>query len=238
MAGEIIKIQQEVELELSNKQTLQTLVATTFKGLSETNVKQAMVEGMLRGFAFKDCLEKNVYAISYGSTYNLVTSIDYARKIGMRSGVVGKSAPKFEEDQRGTPVSCTITIQRKLPHSDTIGDFTATVYMAEYSTGRNLWATKPRTMLAKVAEMHALRMACPEELSQSYVEEEMQREAKDGQAVRPIVDLKACSEKLKQTKSLDELKAVWAALPAEAKADPNIIDLKDGLKKQYEGSNV
>ena len=182
--------------------------------------------------------KKNVYAISYGNNYNLVTSIDYARKIGMRSGVVGKSAPKFEEDQHGTPTACTVTIHRKLPGSNTIGDFTETVYMAEYSTGRNLWATKPRTMLAKVAEMHALRMACPEELSQSYVEEEMEREHKEGQVLRPTVDLKACEQKLKDAKSLDELKAVWAALPAEAKAAPNIVDLKEGLKKQYEGSNV
>src|SRR5579871_3679263 len=99
MAGEIIKIQREVELELSNKETLATLVATTFKGLSEHNVKQAMVEGMLRGFTFKDFLEKNVYAIPFIDKYALVTSIDYARKVGMRSGIVGKSAPNFEEDQ-------------------------------------------------------------------------------------------------------------------------------------------
>jgi hypothetical protein len=29
------------------------------------------------------------------------------------------------------------------------------------------------TMIAKVAEMHALRKACPEELAKSYIEEEM-----------------------------------------------------------------
>jgi hypothetical protein len=236
MAGEIIKIQQEVELELSNKQTLQTLVATTFKGLNENNVRLAMVEGMVRGFTFKDFLEKNVYAIPFRDVYSLVTSIDYARKIGMRSGVVGKSAPKFEEDQRGTPVACTITIQRKLPGSDTIGDFTATVYMAEYSTGRSLWATKPRTMLAKVAEMHALRMACPEELSQSYVEEEIERDRKEGEVVRPTVDLKEWEAKMKATKSLAELSELWPSVPPEAKVA--LAELKNSLKKQHEGSNV
>jgi len=223
-------------MELSNKETLNTLVTTTFKGLSELNVKQAMVEGMIRGFAFKDFLEKNVYAVPYGQNYSLVTSIDYARKIGMRSGVVGKSEPKYEEDPRGGIVSCSVTIQRKIPGGDTIGDFTAKVYFSEYSTNRNLWASKPRTMLAKVAEMHALRMACPEELAQSYVEEEMERaERKDGQVIRPTVDLKECEAKLKATKSLEELKTVWAALPAEAKGDKSILDLKEGLKAQYEG---
>ena len=38
-------------------------------------------------------------------------------------------------------------------------------------------------MIAKVAEMHALRMACPEELSQSYIEEEMDENIKMGEIV-------------------------------------------------------
>ena len=54
-----------------------------------------------------------------------------------------------------------------------VGDYTAKVYFTEYSTGRNLRNTKPRTMIAKVAEMHALRSAFPEEMAQQYVEEEM-----------------------------------------------------------------
>ena len=75
----------------------------------------------------------------------------------MRSGIVGKDKPIFEEDKNGNIVSCTVTVKRKLPGRQTIGDFAETVYFAEYSTQRNLWVSKPRTMLAKVAEMHALR---------------------------------------------------------------------------------
>lgn len=33
------------------------------------------------------------------------------------------------------------------------------VYASEYSTGKNLWRDKPRTMIQKVAEAHALRRA-------------------------------------------------------------------------------
>ena len=227
MTQDIAIIQEEVTKELANEATLKTLLATTFKGLNKDVVPQAIVEGMIRGFNFKDFLEKNIYAVPFGQAYSLVTSIDYARKIGMRSGVVGKSAPKFETSNDGKGeqvVSCTITIKRKV--GDHIGEFTETVYFNEYSTGRNLWISKPKTMLAKVAEMHALRQACPEELSQAYVEEEVQQEKP-----RPTADVEACRAKLEATKSLEELKTTWASLPIEAK--DALAELKETLKQKY-----
>jgi hypothetical protein len=37
--------------------------------------------------------------------------------------------------------------------------FEVEVSLSEYSTGKNLWQTKPKTMIVKVAEAHALRRA-------------------------------------------------------------------------------
>jgi hypothetical protein len=165
-------INEKLNKELASPQVMTQLLATTFNGFTPDLAKSAMVEGMVRGFEFKDFLEKNIYAIKYGNTYSLITSIDYARKIGMRSGVCGVSKPIYQEDEKGGIISCEVTIKRKV--GDTIGEYTAEVYFKEYSSGRNLWATKPRTMIAKVAEMHALRKACPEEMSQMYTEEEME----------------------------------------------------------------
>lgn len=168
-------INNEINRELANAEVGRALLATTFKGLTAVSMKQAIMEGMIRGFKFKDFLEKNVYAIPYGQGYSLVTSIDYARKRGMRAGIVGKDAPVYVSDAKKI-VSCSVTVKRR-DASGYIGEYTAEVYFDEYSTGKNLWTNKPRTMIAKVAEMHALRMACPEELSQVYTEEEMQAEA-------------------------------------------------------------
>ncbi len=172
---EIINV--EINKELANPEVSAALLATTFKGLNALSMKKAIMEGMIRGFEFKDFLEKNVYAIPFKDSYSLVTSIDYARKRGMKGQVVGKSAPSYEEKD-GKIVSCTVTIKRLV--AGQIGDFTATVYFDEYYKSNqyksSLWDTKPRTMIAKVAEMHALRMACPEELSQSYIEEEFETE--------------------------------------------------------------
>ena len=57
------------------------ILIPTFKGLQVASAKQAMLEGMMRGFTFKDFLEKNIYAIPFSSGYSLVTSVDYVRKI-------------------------------------------------------------------------------------------------------------------------------------------------------------
>ncbi len=200
---DIAKIHTEVSDQIANKEVMQTLVTTTFKGLQPTVVKAAIVEGMMRGFTFKDFLEKNVYAIPYGSGYSLVTSIDYARKIGMRGGVCGKSAPTFTMTGDDKIESCTVTIKRNV--AGTVGEYTATVFFNEYSTGKNQWATKPHTMIAKVAEMHALRMACPEEMAQMYTEDEMTKES--------IIEIEEIPEEVKQevdaTMTLEALKEVW-----------------------------
>lgn len=173
MDNQIQVYKEEINLQISNKETFNSLMNITFKGLTEQNAKRAMLEAMMRGFKFKDFLENNIYAIPFGNNYSLVTSIDYNRKIGMKSGIVGVSEPLYVENE-GKIISCTITVKRKI--SDYIGEYTAKVYFDEFNTNKNLWKTKPHLMIAKVAEMHALRKACPEELSQAYIEEEFDKE--------------------------------------------------------------
>jgi hypothetical protein len=209
MSTEIVKIQEEINTQVANPQVLNALLATTFKGLQVDTLKQAILEGMLRKFTFQDFLEKNIYALPFnkGSQYSLVTSIDYARKKGVKGGVVGKSKPIYKEDDNGNILTCEVTIKKST--NGTIGDFTAEVYFNEYYQGNKnpdgtikknqwgevkptLWDTKPRTMIAKVAEMHALRMACPEELSQAYIEEEFHAEVIE---VKSPVDTGPASEK-------------------------------------------
>jgi len=213
----LIEIKKEVTKQLADKESVTALVSTVFKGFPEPLMRRAITEGMMRGFNFQDFLEKNIYAIKYGDAYSLVTSIDHARKVGMRSGIVGKSAPLYVEEQAGGVtkiISCTVTVKRKV--NEHIGDYSATVFFSEYSTNKNLWVSKPRTMIAKVAEMHALRMACPEELSQAYVEEEREREVIE---VKNEANYDEYRKKIESAKTLDELKSVWSALPVEAKTE-------------------
>lgn len=178
----IVQINEVLNRELADPAAMRALLATTFKGLDATKAKQALMEGMIRGYTFQNFMKKDIYAVPFANGYSLVTSIDDARKRGMKNGVIGKSAPIYTyKDAEKTKIdSCEITIKRIV--GEHIGEFTASVDFDEYyKAGKNgypsLWDSKPKTMIAKVAEMHALRMACPEDLSQAYVEEEFERES-------------------------------------------------------------
>ncbi len=229
MATDIVKIKEEINLQLADVETLNTLVQVVFNGMNQQTVKRAILEGMMRGFTFEDFLKKDVYAIPFKQGYTLITSIDYARKLGMRNGIVGKDAPIFEEKDAKI-ISCSVTVHKKT--GTYVGDFTATVYFNEYyKAGKNgypsLWDSKPHTMIAKVAEMHAQRMACPEQLSQMYVEEEYQHV----ETVQSI-DVIDYEKPLKEAKTLDELRRAWIKLPGQAKK--SLKPLVDELKKNFE----
>ena len=102
-------------------------------------MKEAIMAGMVRGFNFKDFLEKNVYAIPYGNSYSLVTSIDYARKVGMRSGIVGIMAPTYQYKKAGDVEilsSCSVTVKRKV--GEYIGEYTALVDFNELKSAKNI----------------------------------------------------------------------------------------------------
>lgn len=205
----------EIARQLAHPETVKSLLDTTFKGLEEPTMKRALLEGMLRGFEFADFLKKDVYAIPYSNSYSLVTSIDYSRKIGMRNGVIGVTEPVYEMTEDGTAIqACSVTVKRRVGQD--IGEFSAKVYFNEYSTGANLWKSKPRTMIAKVAEMHALRKACPEELDKAYVEEEFQRPSTVPMDVE-AVDLTDHREALHSCETIEQLERVWADMPGDAK---------------------
>jgi len=231
--SQLVVVEKEFQKELKvNTKALNALLQTTFKNFTPELMQKAIFEGMMRGFHFKDFLQKDVYAIPFKDGYSLVTSIDFARKIAMRSGLAGKSEPQFKELENGKIVSCTITIKRNVAGS--IGDYTATVFFDEYYKGGkngypSLWDSKPHTMIAKVAEAHALRSAFPEEMAKAYVEEELQKEVDQGIEEENFDEYET---KLKAAKSAEELKSVWASLPQKAKTQFKglALELKDSFK--------
>lgn len=215
----VVAVKEEINRQLANPETMQSLLDTTFKGLDASMMKRALLEGRLRGFSFEEFLNKDVYAIPYAGGYSLITSIDRARKIGARSGVVGVDPPRYETADNGRIVACSITVKKRFADGY-VGDFTAEVAFGEYFTaGKNgkksLWETKPKTMISKVAEMHALRKACPEELAQSYVEEEMQQTATPVAAA--VIDVTEHRQKLQNCRTSNDLEQVWADIPGDAR---------------------
>jgi phage recombination protein Bet len=59
------------------------------------------------------------------------------------------------------------------------------VSLIEYNTNKAEWAKKPETMIQKVAEAAALRMAFPDELGDAYTPEEMAKTAEELPRVAP-----------------------------------------------------
>lgn len=177
----IVEIRNSVKSIVGNSEVVNALAQTTFQGLEPSNIPKALLEGMIRGYSLNDFLTKKIYALPFKDhsnntqNYSLVTSIADTRSIAVKAGQSGKSAPHYEFSEDGKlPISCSVTVWKK--GGDDRG-YTATVYFSEYTTGKNLWVKKPLTMIAKVAEVHALRMAFPDELAQHYIEEEFEQDA-------------------------------------------------------------
>lgn len=180
----LVAVNREIAAELKDPAIARALLATTFKGLQEQVMKQAIFEGVTRGFTLKNFLEGDVFAIPFGQGYSLVTSIKYANKIAQKNGV-WVSGPKFEMDGKKI-ISCSITAYKRIGQD--IGEWTGTVFFDEYNTEKNLWRTKPHTMIAKVCLSHVYRMACPEEMSQVYTEEEFDKEKDEDYDRSPVAD--------------------------------------------------
>jgi len=120
-----------------------------------------------------DPIMRQIYFIKYADKVSYVTSIDGYRIIAHRTGeFAGIDEPKFTMDAKGQlPITCSVTVY-KLVQGVRCG-FSATVKFSEYDTNKNNWAKMPETMIAKVAEAHALRKAFPNDLSGIYTQDEM-----------------------------------------------------------------
>ncbi len=129
-----------------------------------------------------DPLLKQLYFIKYGTQVSYVTSIDSYRIIAHRTGTfVGVDEPIFTYDSKGLLTHCMVTVY-KLINNERYA-FSAKVKFSEYNTGKNQWQSKPETMIAKVAEAHALRKAFPQDLSGVYTLDEMEQADKQNKVL-------------------------------------------------------
>lgn len=107
----------------------------------------------------------------------LQVAIDGGRLIAARTGeYAGSDAPVFSRDEDDALVA-SVTIYRMVQGQRV--PFTGIAYWNEFYPGDKLgfmWKKMPRTMLAKCAEMQALRKGFPNDLSGLYAPEEIARD--------------------------------------------------------------
>jgi phage recombination protein Bet len=177
---------------------------------------------------------KQIYLVGYGGKYSVITGIDGYRACADRSGThAGTDEAKYNLTSDGrylsasecaakhkVPVTATVTVYKivggvRVP-------YTHTAVFAEFSTGKQKWATMPFQMIAKVAESHALRKAFPVELAGLRTEEELGAiqgtvEPEYRERSPAEIELDECQEAIRTTLAAmdgDDKKAVGTALKA------------------------
>jgi len=152
-----------------------------------------------------------------------------------------KETKKTAEFSRSFQYVATCNVFRK----DRGHPTSVTVYESEYTTGRNLWQTKPRTMIGKVAESQALRKAfsisgiySPEEMEQTsdftvtQVTPKQTSTTPSTTSQKPPVESKAQSNTFDWSKlNLDKKIEFKAAVDKEGKVRVG----KDGKQMPYNG---
>ena len=125
---------------------------------------------------------RDVYAIAYKDKFNIIVGFEvYLRRASESGKLAGWKAwttgSKETKDLKGC-----VEIQRK--------DFTAPFYFEvdfdEYNTNQNLWVSKPKTMIKKVAMAQGFRLCFPEQLSGiGYTADELPEEEIQPRNVTP-----------------------------------------------------
>jgi phage recombination protein Bet len=168
----------ELAVALMNRETVELIKATVAKGSSDQELALFLEQCKRTGL---DPLSRQIYSISRGNQRTIQISIDGFRLIAERTGrYAGQEGPEWC-GQDG--VWKSVWLQKEAPAAARVGiirtDFKATLWavatMASYDGGNNMWKKMPDVMLAKCAEMLALRKAFPQELSGLYGTEEMQQ---------------------------------------------------------------
>lgn len=126
-----------------------------------------------------DPIARQIYAICRKGRWGIQISIDGARLIAERSG---KYAGQTPVEWTGDGQTWTeVWLDNKAPAAARVGvhraDFREPLYavanFSAYAAGGPMWDKMPSLMIAKCAEMLALRKAFPQDLSGLYSTEEM-----------------------------------------------------------------
>jgi len=105
--------------------------------------------------------KREIYAIPYGKTWNIIVGYEVYIKRAERSGkLAGWRAWTEGSKEDGTLKGC-VEIRRK----DWDEPFYHEVYFDEYNQDNSMWKKKPRTMIKKVAIAQGFRLAFPDELA-------------------------------------------------------------------------
>ena len=153
--GEVPPVVRE-ETQVTQQMLKDYLVGTKTK-LSDSQFN--MFWEIAKGFNLNP-FKREIYAVAYGSEFNVITGYEVYLKRAERSGKLNGWSTEFHHIGSKQTLACTITIYRK----DWEHPFKHTVLYPEfYQAHSPLWKSKPMFMLKKVAMAHGFRLCFPEE---------------------------------------------------------------------------
>lgn len=99
--------------------------------------------------------KKEIWVIPFGGKAQIFAGRDGFLSVAHKTGMFDGMDTEYQYDTKGNLFSATCTVYNKSMNHP----IKCKVLLREYSTGKNLWVTKPHIMLQKVAESSTLRRA-------------------------------------------------------------------------------
>ena len=194
-----------------------------------TDVQRNQFAAVAQAFGLNP-FKREIYATTYrNKDGQTVMSIVTGYEVYLKRAEMNPNYNGFETNFQvvNGEMGCTCKVYRK----DRTMPVTSTVWMSEYSTGRSLWASKPRMMLEKVAIATAFRRAFPcdfggmpyttdelpehmtgaDKLEQQGFTEVPQDVARPQAPAKPKAAKKEIDEDTKQF--MDGMKGLWTQAP-------------------------
>lgn len=151
----------EIATTSEQNQITSKLLSDYFATLTDklTEVQRNQFAAVAQAFGLNP-FKREIYATTYrNKDGQTVMSIVTGYEVYLKRAEMNPNYNGFETNFQvvNGEMGCTCKVYRK----DRTMPVTSTVWMSEYSTGRSLWASKPRMMLEKVAIATAFRRAFP-----------------------------------------------------------------------------
>lgn len=220
----------EIATTSEQSQITSKLLSDYFATLTDklTDVQRNQFAAVAQAFGLNP-FKREIYATTYrNKDGQTVMSIVTGYEVYLKRAEMNPNYNGFETNFQvvNGEMGCTCKVYRK----DRTMPVTSTVWMSEYSTGRSLWASKPRMMLEKVAIATAFRRAFPcdfggmpyttDELPEHMtgadkLEQqgftEVQQDAQPQAPAKPKAAKKEIDEDTKQF--MDGMKGLWTQAP-------------------------
>lgn len=197
-----------------------------------TDVQRNQFAAVAQAFGLNP-FKREIYATTYrNKDGQTVMSIVTGYEVYLKRAEINPNYDGFETEFHvvDKQMNCTCKVYRK----DRRMPITSTVWMAEYSTGRSLWATKPRMMLEKVAIATAFRRAFPTDFGgMPYTNDELPEhmtgadklEQQGYTEVQQAAHVAQVEQQPKAAKTQDEKDNNWLAMCDELRErNPEIFD--------------